>query len=109
FILLLTAGGFVRVPGGDVIPFIFAGVFISGIARSFVMPSSFSLLPQVVSREKIPAASACMSGGFQIATIVGPALAGIIYGGYGPRIAWLLPVSLMVCAFVILSGMHTAH
>jgi len=107
--LLLVAGGIVPAPYGNVIPFIFGGVFISGIARSFVMPSSFSLLPQVVPREKIPAASACMSGGFQIATITGPALAGIIYGGYGPRIAWLLPVSLMIIALVIFSSMDHEH
>ena len=108
FALLLLAGGLAEAPFG-VVPCIFAGVFVSGIARSFVMPSSFSLLPQVVPREKIPAASACMSGGFQIAAIIGPAMAGVVYGGYGPRVAWLMPVTLIALAFIIFAGMSATH
>ena len=31
-------------------------------------------------------------------------MAGIIYGGYGPRIAWMLPFTLMCIAFIMLSS-----
>ncbi|MEJ0010522.1 MAG: MFS transporter [Alphaproteobacteria bacterium] len=36
----------------------------------------------------------------QLAIIGGPTVAGLLYGGYGVRIAWLLPVALMGCAIV---------
>ena len=104
--LLLMAGGIVPIPGGTIIPILFICIFLSGIVRSFIMPSSFSLLSQIVKRSDLPAASAWMSSGFQVAAISGPAVAGIIYGGYGVLDAWVLPVSLMAVAFLLLAGMH---
>ncbi len=103
FILFLLAGGILMTPGPDLLPWIFAGVFISGLARSFIMPASFSMLPRIVPRADIPAASAWLNSGFQIAAISGPALAGIIYGGYGARVAWLLPVSFMLAGFAMVN------
>jgi len=107
--LLLFAGGIIPIPFGKLIHWIFAGIFISGLARSFIMPSSFSLLPQIIPREKIAAASAWMTSGFQVAAITGPAVAGLIYGGYGVQIAWLLPVILMSIAFVMISAISNHH
>ena len=106
--LLLLAGGVWHVGDQSVIPWIFAGVFFSGVARSFIMPSSFSLLPQIVTRHDIPAASAWMLSGFQVAAIVGPASAGLIYGMCGTMTAWLLPASLMLIAFLLLCTMSRA-
>jgi MFS family permease len=102
FMLLVSTGGLFGAPVANILPFIFSGIFISGVARSFIMPSTFSLLPQIVPRAQIPAASATLTTTFQIGTIAGPAIAGIIYGGYGPRVAWVLPFILMLVAFVAL-------
>jgi MFS family permease len=109
FILFMLAGGVVAAPGGNVLPWIFAGIFISGIARSFIMPSSFALLPQIVPREQISSAAAWSGSGFQVASIAGPAIAGIIYGGYGVTIAWALPLSLVICAFVTLCAISNVN
>ncbi len=109
FALLMIAGGYITAPLGSVLPWIFGGIFLSGVARSFIMPASFSLLPQIVPRAKISAASAALSSGFQIAAISGPALAGIIYGAYGPHIAWLLPFSLISIAFIMLCSISHTH
>ncbi len=103
--LYLIAGGHVAAPGGNILFWIFLGIFISGLARSFIMPASFSLLSQIVPRAQIPAASAWLNSGFQTAAISGPAIAGIIYGGYGVTIAWLLPMIFMSLAFIMITGM----
>lgn len=107
--LFLIAGGIVPVPGGDVLPWLFGGVFISGLARSFIMPSSFSLLSQIVPRGAIPSASAWLSSGFQFAAIAGPAVAGIVYAAYGPKAAWLIPTTLMATALGVLLGISHGH
>jgi len=101
-ILLLLAGGYVTLPHVSVIPFMFAGVFISGLARSFYMPASFSLLSQIVPKSNMPAASAWMSSSFQAAAIGGPALAGLIYAGFGASIAWFLPAFFMAGCFILI-------
>ncbi len=107
--LMLIAGGMIGAPGGSVLPWLFGGIFLSGLARSFIAPTSYSLLPQIVSRAQIPAASAWLSSGFQLAAISGPAVAGIIYGGYGARAAWMLPATLMGVAFVLLAFISHPH
>lgn len=105
--LFLLGGGILHPGDSSVVPWIFGGIFISGVARAFIMPSTFSLLPQIVPRSDIPAASAWLSSGFQLAAITGPAVAGIIYGGYGPTVAWAMPVILMTVAVLVVASMHT--
>lgn len=100
--LFLLAGGVVSLPDRSVLIWIFVGIFISGLARSFIAPSSFSLLPQIVPRNQISSASAWMSSGFQFSAIAGPAIAGIVYGGYGVKIAWMLPLGFMIITFMML-------
>lgn len=104
--LFLMAGGILHPADRGVIPFIFFGIFVSGVARAFIMPASFSLLPQIVPRHEIPAASAWLSSFFQVAAITGPAIAGLLYGGYGAQIAWMLPMALMAVAFTMLWSMQ---
>jgi len=108
-ILFILAGEVLEAPGGNILPWIFTGIFISGIARSFIMPSSFALLPQIVPRTQISSASAWSSSGFQFSSIAGPAIAGIVYGGYGVKVAWALPLGLVIAAFVTLSAISHNH
>lgn len=110
-LLFLIAGGVLELATHHTVIVIFAGVFVSGIARSFTIPSAFSLLPQIVARKDIPSASAWTTSGFQLGIIVGPAMAGLIYGGYGVTVAWVLPL-ILVClqfVFVLALGMQHKH
>lgn len=107
--LYVVAGEMIALPKDEVVACIFAGVFVSGLARSFLSPSSFALQPQIVPRQHIPSASAWLTSMFQTGIIGGPAIAGLIYGGYGPHIAWLMPVSLMIIEFVLLFGIAPMH
>lgn len=104
--LLLLAGGVFNLPHEDLIPIIFMGVVVSGIARAFIMPASFSLLPRIVSRAEIPSASGWLSSGFQVAAVTGPAIAGLVYGGYGVLVAWTMPAILMSAAFILSLSLH---
>lgn len=101
-ILLLLAGGYIAVEHNYLLPVMFIGVFISGLARSFYMPASFTLLSQIVQKSDMPSASAWMSSSFQTAAIGGPALAGIVYAGFGASIAWFLPAFFMAACFILL-------
>jgi MFS family permease len=60
------------------LPWIFAAVAISGACRAFENPAGASLLPNLVPRENLPRALATVTSGVQTATIVGPALGGVL-------------------------------
>ena len=108
-ILLFVAGGIIHTP--NIIIWLFAGVFISGIARSFVQPASFALNGKIVPRVEMSAASSWLISAFQIGAVSGPALAGLIYGGYGARSAWVMVTFLMVSELFLLAAMskETRH
>jgi MFS family permease len=79
---------------------LFLCVFISGAARSFTSPAVFSLVPQVVTRARIAEAAAWNSSTFQIATIIGPAVGGLVFGAYGAIWAFAIPAVFQLVALV---------
>ena len=103
-LLFLNGGGITGIQGHYLVVLIYCGVFVSGIARSFIMPSSFTLLSTIVPRNMMPRASAFLTSGFQLAAVCGMALAGMLCA-YGAKVAWLLPVSSIVIAFFALINM----
>lgn len=104
----LFAGGYIHLNHSSLLPLLYGCIFVSGMARSFIIPAAFSLLPQIVPRNLIPAASAWQSSSYQIAGIGGPAIAGIVYAIYGPHGAWALPLTLMLFSFTALNFIDTS-
>ncbi|MBV4489883.1 MFS transporter [Pseudomonas oryzicola] len=71
---------------------IFALAFLLGATRSFEMPATQALLPNVVPAGLFPRAVAASASATQAATIVAPALGGFLYAFgslwvYGPTVA----------------------
>src|SRR5262245_50176717 len=58
---------------------VFGVMTLFGIARAFAMPASQALLPNLVEREHFGTAVAFNSSLWQVTTIVGPALGGLLY------------------------------
>ncbi len=105
FMLMMIAGGYVAPPFGSVVGWLFAGVIFSGIARAFAMPASFSLFSVIVPRDLLSAGAAWISSSFQFGTVCAPAIAGLVYEGFGPGIAWILPVALLSASAFMLSSL----
>jgi hypothetical protein len=55
----------------------------------------------LVSRDQYSAAAAWQCATMQTSLVAGPALGGLIYGGYGAHGAWLFPVVCMSAAFAL--------
>ena len=62
---------------------IYAVLVLIGVIRAFNGPTGQAFLPMLVPPEHFPNAVAWGSSAFQAATIVGPALGGVIYGWAG--------------------------
>lgn len=58
-------------------------VFFGGIIRAFIIPSIFSLLGLIVPNSEKPNAAAWSSSTWQVAAVIGPALAGFLIGWIG--------------------------
>lgn len=84
--------------GGRVWP-IFAVVFVSGLARSFLQPSRTALGAEIVPRETYANAVAWRSSLWQFAAVLGPALGGVLYGFSGARLAYAGEAVLCVVGF----------
>jgi MFS family permease len=65
------------------IPAIYACLVLLAAARAFSGPASASILPQIVPGELFTRAVALGSSVFQVASIAGPALGGLVYAATG--------------------------
>ncbi len=86
--------------GGRVWP-MFAAVFASGLARSFLQPARTALGAEIVPRETYANAVAWRSSLWQAAAVVGPALGGILYGFSGARAAYATEAVLCFAALLL--------
>ena len=78
-------------------------VAISGIARSFIYPSTIALMAQMVPRELYANSSTWNSTTWHIAAITGPAIGGLVYGFFGVKIAYLSVIFFMLVSILLLS------
>ncbi|HQQ82820.1 MAG TPA: MFS transporter [Cyclobacteriaceae bacterium] len=96
----LDVGAFLLAEG--VYP-IYAVIFISGIARGFITPAIFSFMPQLVPRELFQNAISWNSTLWEMASIGGPPIGGLIYGVFGVTAAYAIDASLMVTGLILAS------
>ena len=76
---------------------------ILGASRSFENPTSSALVPDLVDREQLPQAAAWSASAGQTASIVGPAIGGLLLV-WGPSSVYFSSiVALLISAFLIFS------
>jgi MFS family permease len=68
---------------------IYALTAVQSVAASFDLPARQSLLPNLVNKDDLPSAFSMMSLAFNIGSIVGPALSGIVIGSMGQAYTYL--------------------
>ncbi|WP_158828753.1 MFS transporter [Mucilaginibacter lacusdianchii] len=86
---------------GWIEPIIYVMIFVNGIARAFYGPATFAVYAQSIPKELYPNGSTWSSSIFQIATILGPAAGGLVYGIYGITPTFSIIVALMLIALIL--------
>ncbi|MFK7989208.1 MAG: MFS transporter [Sandaracinaceae bacterium] len=76
-----------------------------GALRAFASPASVAMLPSLVDASRLSRAIAMSSTTFQVGTIAGPALGGLLYALGGATVAYLVSAALGLGAAVALSVM----
>src|SRR4051812_42918259 len=80
---------------------IYAVVFVSGVARSFLQPARTALGAEIVPRETYTNAITWRSSLWQFAAVIGPAAGGVIFGFSGARVAYAGGTVLCATALVL--------
>ena len=80
----------------------YAVIFLSGIARSFLQPARQALGAELVPRELYPNAVTWRSSTWQLAEVVGPAIGGLVYGFANATAAYAVDATLMGVALLSL-------
>lgn len=84
----------------EIIVTIYLMILGVGIARGFFSPTAFSLMAQIVPKDQLPNASTWNSSSWQIGTIVGPAVGGLLYGFSGVSACFTVVLVFMLVAFI---------
>src|SRR5256886_1537449 len=88
---------------------IYAVLILLGIVRSFNGPASRAILPHLVREEHFQNSVAWASGIFQLATILGPVLGGVIYAVFhGPFAVYLIASAVTGTAIGLLLRLKIA-
>lgn len=100
-LLCVTSLGlaFVSIQGASV-GWVYALLSLIGVARAFSSPSVGTILPQLVGAEQLVNANAWLSSSFELASISGPAVAGLLIAWSGHSLSAYVAAAVGQLGFV---------
>ncbi|MEO7211616.1 MFS transporter [Mucilaginibacter sp.] len=85
-----------------VVPTIYVMIFFNGVARAFYGPATFVIYTQSVPKEIYTNAATWSSSTWQIASILGPAAGGLIYGFLGISVTFAVILVFLAVSLVLI-------
>jgi len=95
------------VHAGWVVPIIYVMIFFNGVARAFYGPATFAIYAQSIPKKLYPNGSTWSSSSWQIATIMGPAIGGLIFGHFGITPTFVIINLLLLVSLVLVYMLRT--
>jgi MFS family permease len=86
---------------GWIVPIIYSMVFCNGVARAFFGPATFTIYAHSIPKELYPNGSTWSSSSWQIASILGPAAGGLIYGFAGITATFYVILFFILVALIL--------
>jgi MFS family permease len=87
---------------GWIVPIIYFMIFLNGLARAFYGPATFTIYAHSIPKELYPNGSTWSSSTWQIASILGPAAGGLIYGFYGITAAFSVIIIFLIFSIFLI-------
>lgn len=79
---------------------------VLGAGEGMFLPSSFAIVPSLLPDSDLQAGNALTSGGTQLATLLGPAIGGVIVATLGPALAFALDGASFAVSAITLVGVR---
>lgn len=89
-----------HIHAGWIVPILYVMVFCNGVARAFYNPAAFTIMAHSVPKEVYPNSSSWNSSSWQIASILGPLVGGLVYGFYGITATFSIIILFLLVALV---------
>lgn len=89
------------------LPLFYGLLFVGGSVATFTRPARAALMPTLVPAPIFPNAVTWNSSIFEVASMVGPALAGLVIAAYSPRLGYLLAAFTAIAFAVLLFQMRS--
>jgi MFS family permease len=96
-----AALGFLTWAGDLSLSFLFGAAVLIGVVRAFSGPAYSALAPNLVPKEVLPTAIAISSIAWQVGTIAGPSVGGLLYALH-PDVAYAVIAGLLTVALVMM-------
>lgn len=81
---------------------VFVFLILNGAARAFQQPAKSALIPQLVPRERFASAVTLGTSSFQLATVVGPSLGGLLIRLFGSAL-WVYLLDALLGVWFLMS------
>lgn len=91
-------------PKSTILTALYCIIFCTGISRGFFSPTNFAFLPQIIDRERLQNAISWNSGTWEVASVTGLGLGGLLYGFGGVVATFSVMSALCAIALVIILG-----
>jgi MFS family permease len=103
-LILVTHASFIQLAGiPNTVLLIFGIIFLTGLARGFAGPASFSLATFLIPKETYLNGATWSSSSWQLGAVIGPALGGLLYAAFGITITFSIQLALLVFAIYFLA------
>jgi predicted MFS family arabinose efflux permease len=80
------------------LPWLYGATALFGLAEAAVWPARGALVPLLVSEERLVQANGMMGVAWQVPLVIGPALAGVVVGAFGPDAPYLMAMAAVALA-----------
>jgi predicted MFS family arabinose efflux permease len=91
---------------GRGVTLIYAALFCNGAVRAFQWPIQSSLLPQIVAPGALTNAISWNGAGRELATVGGPAIAGVLLAAFGSEVVYLLQAACSLAAVACFAALR---
>jgi MFS family permease len=89
------------------VPLLYVCLLLTGIGKAFAFPARWALLPLVVSESALGNAIAWGSSGWQVASVLGPALGGFVLAATGRAASvYLLAACCLLCCVGLIASLR---
>lgn len=89
------------------VPIVYALLFVSGVAKAFSSPAVSAIIPELVPKEHLLEVNAWYSTAAELATMLGPWLAGLLLAAFGGTPLFFAKAALSVVFAIILFALPT--